>query len=56
MTTISTAVLVVALAADHKGGSLQTPIMVGIAILLPVGTWFALGLLGRRRTGATGPE
>ncbi|MCU4185526.1 hypothetical protein K6U06_14230 [Acidiferrimicrobium sp. IK] len=50
--TISTPVLVVASAPAHHGIGLQTPIMVTIAVLLPLGTWLGLGVASRRRARA----
>ena len=52
MMVLSTAVLVVAVAGGRHGAHLQTPVMVGIAVLLPVGTWVVLVVLGRRRRAA----
>lgn len=43
------AILVVAFHPPGRPLNIQTPVMVTVSVLLPVGTWLLLGLLSRRR-------
>jgi hypothetical protein len=49
--TLVTPVLVLPIKSGHSH-ALETGVMIGLAVLMPAGTWLGLNLAGRRRTRA----